>query len=287
MSCSRVDPLLDRCLICLSKNLARYESEIEPLPPNLKDKLIKLLCVQGLLTDANIRRTPALLYRHYNRMIPGQIQFAFKKKRHWIMVLHPSVKKLDLRDCDVSDDALRVISLCKQLNKINLNSCKGEERTSVTSEGIEAVAQSCPYLHEITLKKCRNITDGGILSLSLHCPLLQIVNLSGCTQLSDVSLQALGQNCPLLHSVDFSVTAVTDDGVMALAAGRCSQNLKEVHMDRCVHLTDDAVEAILTCCPNIYILLFHGCPQITDRSREALEQLVGPNKIKQVTWTVY
>ncbi|XP_072256353.1 protein AMN1 homolog isoform X4 [Pyxicephalus adspersus] len=258
MNCRRVDPLLDRCLICLSRNLTRYESEIEPLPPNLKDKLIKLLCVQGLLTDSNISR-----------------------------VLHPSVKKLDLRDCDVSDNALRVISLCKQLKKINLNSCKGEERTSVTSEGIEAVAQSCPYLHEVSIKKCRNITDDGILSISLHCPLLQIINLSGCTQISDISLQALGQNCPLLHSVDFSATAVTDDGVLALVGGKCSQNLKEVHMDRCVHLTDDSVEAILTCCPNIYILLFHGCPQITDRSRVALEQLVGPNKIKQVTWTVY
>ncbi|XP_075066407.1 protein AMN1 homolog isoform X1 [Mixophyes fleayi] len=258
MSCSRVDPLLDRCLICLSRNISRYESEIEPLPPNLKDKLIKLLCVQGLLTDSNI----------------GQ-------------VLHPSVKKLDLRDCDVSDNALRLISQCRQLNKINLNSCKGEERTSITSEGITVVAQSCPHLFEVTLKRCCNLTDVGILALALNCPLLQILNLSGCSRITDHSLEALGQNCPLLHSVDFSATMVTDNGVIALAAGRCSKNLKEVHMDRCVHLKDEAVEAILTCCPNIYILLFHGCPQITDRSRVALEQLVGPNKIKQVTWTVY
>ncbi|XP_068134335.1 protein AMN1 homolog isoform X3 [Hyperolius riggenbachi] len=239
MSCCRVDPLLDRCLVCLSRNLSRYESDVESLPPNIKDKLIKLLCVQGLLTDANISQ-----------------------------VLHPCVKKLDLRDCDVSDSALRLIAQCRQLRKISLSSSKGEERTSVTSQGIEAVAESCPYLHEITLKKCPNVTDGGVLSLSLHCPLLQIVNLSGCTQISDVSLQALGQNCPYLHSVDFSATG-------------------EVHMARCVNLTDDSVEAILTCCPNIYILLFHGCPQITERSREALEELVGPNKIKQITWTVY
>ncbi|XP_068134334.1 protein AMN1 homolog isoform X2 [Hyperolius riggenbachi] len=258
MSCCRVDPLLDRCLVCLSRNLSRYESDVESLPPNIKDKLIKLLCVQGLLTDANISQ-----------------------------VLHPCVKKLDLRDCDVSDSALRLIAQCRQLRKISLSSSKGEERTSVTSQGIEAVAESCPYLHEITLKKCPNVTDGGVLSLSLHCPLLQIVNLSGCTQISDVSLQALGQNCPYLHSVDFSATGVTDCGVIALAAGKCSQNLKEVHMARCVNLTDDSVEAILTCCPNIYILLFHGCPQITERSREALEELVGPNKIKQITWTVY
>uniref|UniRef100_A0A8D0HD35 Uncharacterized protein n=2 Tax=Lepidosauria TaxID=8504 RepID=A0A8D0HD35_SPHPU len=34
-------------------------------------------------------------------------------------------------------------------------------------------------------------------------------------------------------------------------------------MERCVNLTDVAVEAVLTCCPMIYILLFHGCPLIT------------------------
>ncbi|KAM3924094.1 protein AMN1 homolog [Leptodactylus fuscus] len=258
MSCHRrVDPLVYRCLVCLSQNLSRYESDIEPLPPNLKDKLITLLCVQGLLTDSNI----------------GQ-------------VLHPSVKKLDLRDCDVSDNALRLISRCRQLKKINLNSSKGEERTSVTSEGITLVAQSCPYLHEITLKKCRNLTDAGVQALSLNCPLLQIVNLSGCPLVSDVSLQALGQNCPYLHSVDLSATQVTDDGVIALVSGKCSKNIKEIHIDRCLHVTDDSVEAILTCCPNIYILLFHGCPQVTERSMIAIEQILGSKKLKQVTWTV-
>ncbi|KAG9467417.1 hypothetical protein GDO78_014987 [Eleutherodactylus coqui] len=197
MSCRRVDPLLDRCLACLAKNLSRYESDLDPLPPPLKDKLIKLLCTQGRLTDANIGR-----------------------------VLHPSVKKLDLRDCDVSDNALKLISCCRQLKKINLNSSKGEERTSVTSEGITAVAQSCPHLHEITLKKCCNLTDAGVLALSLNCPLLQIINLSGCSRVGDASLQALGQNCPLLHSVDLSATKVTDDGVIALVSGECSKNLK-------------------------------------------------------------
>ncbi|KAM4749646.1 protein AMN1 homolog [Rhinophrynus dorsalis] len=246
------------CLACLTKNISRYVSEIEPLPPNIKDKLIKPLSIQGYIRDSNIS------------------QF-----------LHPSVKKLDLRDCDISDAALQLISHCRQLKKINVSSCKGEERTSITSEGVTAVAESCAYLLEVSLKKCCNLNDRGVLALALNCPHLQIINLSGCSGITDASLEALGQRCNLLHSVDFSATKVTDDGVIALVSGRCSQTLKEVHMDRCVHLTDEAVEAVLTCCPHINILLFHGCPLITDRSREVLEQLVGQNKLKQVTWTVY
>nr|XP_006114465.1 protein AMN1 homolog [Pelodiscus sinensis] len=247
----------EKCIQCLTKNISRYVADIKPLPPNIKDKLIKLMSMQGRITDSNISE-----------------------------VLHPAVETLDLRDCDISDNALLQISNCKQLKKINLNSCR-ENRLAITSEGVTALALSCPYLREASFKRCCNVTDNGVLALALNCHLLQIVNLGSCSCITDASLHALGQNCRFLHSVDFSSTQVTDDGVIALVSGMCSKNLKEIHMERCVTLTDVAVEAVLTCCPEIYILLFHGCPLITDRSREALEQLVGPNKIKQVTWTVY
>ncbi|XP_029455875.1 protein AMN1 homolog isoform X2 [Rhinatrema bivittatum] len=201
-------------------------------------------------------------------------------------ILHPAVESLNLRDCDVTDNALQQLSDCKQLKKINLNSRKGD-RISITSKGIKAMALSCPYLFEASLKRCCNLTDEGILALAFNCRLLQIVNLGGCLGITDVSLNALGQNCRFLHSIDFSATKVTDVGVIALVSGMCSQSLKEIHMGHCELLTDESVEAILTCCPQIHILLFHGCPLITDHSRESLELLVGPNKIKQVTWTVY
>ncbi|KAM9390464.1 protein AMN1 homolog [Phaethornis superciliosus] len=249
--------LLDLCVRCLTKNLSRYSADIKSLPPNIKDKLIKLMSLQGQITDSNI----------------GE-------------VLHPAVESLDLRDCRISDNALFQLCNCKQLKKINLNSCK-EERLGITSEGITALALSCPYLHEASFKRCSNITDSGVLALALNCQFLQIVNLGSCSGIMDASLQALGKNCEFLHSVDFSSTQVTDDGVVALVSGTCSKNLKEVHMERCVNLTDVAVEAVLTCCPKIHIFLFHGCPLITDRSRDVLEQLVISNKIKHVTWTVY
>nr|XP_056702562.1 protein AMN1 homolog [Euleptes europaea] len=252
-----VRPLLDLCLYCLTKNISRYIEDIKPLPPNIKDKLIKSLSVRGWITDSNISK-----------------------------VLHPAVEALDLRDCDVSDNTLQQLSNCKQLKKINLNVWK-DKRLTITSEGIAALASSCPYLREASFKRCSNVTDNGVLALALHCRLLQVVSIGGCSSITDTSLHALGKNCQHLHSVDFSSTPVTDDGVIALVSGMCSKNLKEIHMERCVNLTDVSVEAVLTYCPMIYILLFHGCPLITDRSREALEQLVGPNKFKQVSWTVY
>lgn len=34
-------------------------------------------------------------------------------------------------------------------------------------------------------------------------------------------------------------------------------------MEHCVNLTDESIEAVITRCPQIRILLFHGCPLLT------------------------
>ena len=41
---------------------------------------------------------------------------------------------------------------------------------------------------------------------------------------------------------------------------------QELHISYCISLTDEAVEGILSCCPQIQILLFHGCPNLTGNS---------------------
>ncbi|XP_004632237.1 protein AMN1 homolog [Octodon degus] len=252
-----VSRLLDLCLWCLIQNISRYITDIKPLPPNIKDRLIKIMSMLGRITDANINE-----------------------------ILHPEVQTLDLQSCDISDTALLHLCNCRKLKKLNLNCSKGN-RISITSEGIKAVASSCSYLQEASMKRCQNLTDEGVLALAFNCRLLKIIDLGGCLSITDVSLCALGEHCSLLKCVDFSATQVSDSGVVALVSGPCAKKLEEIHMGHCVHLTDDAVEAIVTCCPQIRILLFHECPLITDRSREVLEQLSGPNKLKQVTWTVY
>ncbi|KAM5299207.1 protein AMN1 homolog [Ctenodactylus gundi] len=258
MSCPRrVSRLLDLCLWCFMENISRYITDIKPLPPNIKDRLIKTMSSQGRITDSNISE-----------------------------ILHPEVQVLDLQGCDISDAALLHLRNCRKLKKLNLNSSKGN-RISITSAGIKAVALSCSHLQEASLKRCYKLTDEGVLALALNCRLLKVIDLGGCLSITDASLHALGENCSLLQSVDFSATQVSDSGVVALVSGSCAKKLEEIHMGHCTHVTDKAVEAVLTYCPQIRILLFHECPLITDHSREVLEQLVGQKKLKQVTWTVY
>ncbi|XP_055048097.2 protein AMN1 homolog isoform X2 [Misgurnus anguillicaudatus] len=172
-------------------------------------------------------------------------------------LLHSGTHTLDLQNCSVTDTALKQIH-CRQLRTILLRGC-----THITSE------------------------DSGIQALARHCKHLEVISLRGCTAVSDETLLELGANCRLLHSIYFSGTEVTDKGVIGLATGVCSHSLKEVQMVRCRNLTDLAVTAVVANCVNIRIFNFHGCPLITDKSREALQNLIGPDKIQQVSWTVY
>ncbi|XP_016115601.1 protein AMN1 homolog [Sinocyclocheilus grahami] len=245
-----IDSLMSLCAFTVAQHAEEYE--IRMLPAAVKDRLLRIMMSYGTVTDSNISQ-----------------------------LVHNGTHTLDLQNCKVSDSALKQI-YCLQLRTILLRGC-----ADITSEGLEVLASRCPYLQVVDLTGCTAVTDSGIRALARHCKYLEVISLRGCTALSDRALLELGENCRMLHSIYFSGTEVTDQGVIGLANGVCSHSLKELQMIRCRSLTDVAVTAVLANCANIRIFNFHGCPLITDRSREALQNFIGPNKIQQVSWTVY
>lgn len=106
-----VSQLLELCLRCLIINISRYISDIKYLPPNIKDRLIKIMSMRGRITDSNINE-----------------------------VLHPEVQRLDLRSCNISDVALQHLCKCRKLKALNLKSCR-EHRNSITSEGMFTITE--------------------------------------------------------------------------------------------------------------------------------------------------
>ncbi|XP_072527714.1 protein AMN1 homolog [Salminus brasiliensis] len=247
-----VDSLMNLSAVSVAQYAEQYSDCIKTLPCGAKDKLVRIMTAQGTVTDSNIDQ-----------------------------VLHPGICTLDLQNCPISDSALKKIH-CPQLRTIILTKC-----VRITSEGLEDLASHCPCLKVVDLTGCTAVTDAGVQALARNCKWLEVVSLMECTSVSDVALTELGANCRFLYSIYFGGTEVTDDGVIGLATGVCCQSLKELQMVRCRNLTDKAVAAVLSNCANIRIFNFHGCPLITDKSREALHNLTGPNKIQHVSWTVY
>jgi hypothetical protein len=257
------ETLLNRSVLKVIEFLPSLIEDISTLPVNLKERILYLMQKRGLVVDQNIAQA-----------------------------LYDRVSTLDLSECDVTDMSLNVIgSTCHMLRSIDLNAAKSS-RPSITSQGVVSLAHGCPYLKVVYLRRCINIDDDAIMALAQCCPQLRDLNIGGCPQITDASLHAVGEHSQLLASIDFSHSNVTDDGIFSLVRGTCCDTLKEVHMNSCNHLTDEAVEAIVHFCPNIAILIFHSCRNITDRSRVALGNMLGSgggssSRMTQLTWTVY
>lgn len=290
-----VEALYQKCIRCVASRIFLYENDLCPLPPNIKERLLKILCQRGKLN---------------NKLLSS--------------LVNNRTKSLSLSSCPIDDDGIKSLSSCESLRRLDLNSDPKGYAHQVTTIGIQAVALSCKYLQHVGLRRCLDVDDAAIVTMAQGCPLLRRINICGLVLISDVSLDALGSRSSHLESIDFSNTNVTDSGVLSLANGACRGSLREMLMAKCLNLTDNAVECVISLCPIIDILVFHSCPLISDRSREALGEmmqlracalednvllhsrlvprpglgvqnssaasnqgLTRSPKIKQVTWTIY
>ncbi|KAH3726036.1 protein AMN1 homolog [Dreissena polymorpha] len=260
-SCCTVTKLLDGCIHTVICNWPQHVDNMAKLPANLKEKCTRIMSLRGLLTDDNIGK-----------------------------ILHSKVKVLDLSGCELSDRGLAAIRTCTQLQKLDLNANKrSQPRTTITAEGISQVARCCPHLQTVYLRRCSNVSDQAIETIARCCPQLRLLNVSDCRDLTSRAFEALGEHSKFLRGVNASHTQICDSGVLKMVSGPCGKTLRELDISGCERVTDDAVEAVLQFCPQIDIFLFHGCRNITEQSRQALEDLTmsRSSPMKQVTWTIY
>ncbi|ESO84107.1 hypothetical protein LOTGIDRAFT_184154 [Lottia gigantea] len=239
-------------------DLDKHGNGIKNMSSHIKDECLKLMSRRGLLTDNNIE-----------------------------LIIHNRIRKIEMNLCEnISDEGLFKLGKCPNLVKIDINAPNPEIRCGITSQGIMNLARSCPYLQIVFLRKCSNVTDDGVIALAENCPRLRHLNLRGCTQLTDKSVIAIGEHLSFISSLNISMTQVTDDGIFKLVSGNCNQTIKELDISNCIALTDEAVEAVTQSCSLVSILIFHGCPKMTEQARLALEDKEGP-QMKHVTWTIY
>lgn len=230
----------------------------ESIAPSLKLCLFPLLCKRGLVHDRNISK-----------------------------FVHNQTTELDLADCEISDKGLAHIHVCHNLQVISLNSNKGV-RNSVSSEGLQQLFKSCPYLKSVHLKRCVNIDDSCVTTLAESCRGLTHLNIHGCESVGDGGLVALANNSSYLESLDMSRTSATEDGIVVFANGCSKSKLQELNMSHCSGPTDHAVHQLIENCPRLKMLMLHSCPNVTGESRELISQQTQQTqrKFKQITWTI-
>eukprot|EP00112_Aurelia_sp_Birch-Aquarium-sp1_P020369 Seg523.10 transcript_id=Seg523.10/GoldUCD/mRNA.D3Y31 product="Protein AMN1-like" protein_id=Seg523.10/GoldUCD/D3Y31 len=244
-------------IIALRKVVESIDMHVENIswqPHELKDNILYLLSKRGRITDDNIGK-----------------------------ILHRDVIELDLSESEVTDRGLGDIYLCKELRKLDLNAGKGN-RMQVTAEGIGKIVEHCKLLQIVLLRRCELIEDTAVSLLATSCPNLTQLCLDGCKGVTDEATECLGKYSSKLKYLDISRTQVTDKGLSYLADGCCSDVLFELHVGYCKDVSDNGIDMLLNYCPNLQILMFDGCPLVTDRSRENIG-LLG-RRMKQLSWTV-
>ncbi|CAK9295910.1 unnamed protein product [Gordionus sp. m RMFG-2023] len=253
--------LLSDSLNVILSNIAIFEDMIDLLPSNLKDKASFLMGKRKLITDANIH-----------------------------CILHPGTHEIDLSQCHITDHSIFKLSLCPLLTYINLECLSNNDGLSnyrINSKSLILLAEMCPNLQDVFLTRCDTVTDAVIQSLAQHCSHLHKINIGGCKLISDRSLDHLSLHAYNLCCIDFSYTLVTNKGVHKLVNGKCKNTLREVSMNGCVNLTDEAVEAFIPFTSSLVILCFQDCPLMTFRSTVALARITSQRSLQYVTFTIY
>jgi len=257
--------LLDLCLrtFVADTNLHRPD-DFWALPPHLKDSIREVLLKRKVVEPLELDS-----------------------------LLHLRVRDVDLEDQVLTDGHLNVLAKYKSYRKINLNqNLKKDFRRSDREE----VAKVTPaaLLHLLTAQsQLQTLFLRGLSSLcsdlfSVLPPTLRHLDVSRCTGIEDSVLLAL-RDCNHLESLSFAGTDISDEGLYHLSQSESRHCLKELRIDKCRNITDEGIEGLLDGLESLEILIFHGCPQVTDRSRICLEHylLTHRRNVRQLMWTVY
>jgi len=183
-------------------------------------------------------------------------------------LLHLRVRDVDLEDQVLTDGHLNVLAKYKSYRKINLNqNLKKDFRRSDREE----VAK---------------VTPTALLHLLTAQSQLQTLFLRGLSSLSSDLFSVLP---PTLRHLDVSRCTGIKDSVLLALRSESRHCLKELRIDKCRNITDEGIEGLLDGLESLEILIFHGCPQVTDRSRICLEHylLTHRRNVRQLMWTVY
>lgn len=210
------------------------------------------------------------------------------------VLLRCDVQELQLLDTTVSDASLLLLAhSCPHLVKLFMLGCK-----CITDEGLNRVADTHPYLTEVSLaprhsdaclkqlvKRCPNLTflrlspiisDAGIRSVASALPNLTGLDASACLASSEEQFARLAERCTQLVTLKLPAT-ISD--IVVIRFVECCPSLKVLHIGSSLpfvasrsveYVTDVAIARIAEMCPLLESLELSGCGQITVPSISAL-----------------
>lgn len=179
----------------------------------------------------------------------------------------PGLRELRLSHCrTVTRRSVRILAVrCPRLEVLDLNCIDG-----IRDSLLDVIGQNCPRLRVLNIANARNVTDDGVAFLASGCPRLELLDLSWCCKVTDWAVSKIASAMPRLREIGLSETRVTNIGISDLA--RSCAWLEALHVARCVRISDEGAESIMTyCASRLTTLNIASCHNVTD---ECVEKLI-------------
>ena len=165
----------------------------------------------------------------------------------------------------ISDTGLNAIfRIARQLRVVQLDECW----TCTTEENLFILANNCPKLCVLSVRRCKFVTDDAIRKISECCNDLQELDVTCCFQISDKGIKKLTL-CKNLRSLRVcSCYGVTDHSVKMVT--RYCLRLMELDVGKCPGVTDAGLQPLLEK-PCSQFVRIKSCENI---SNDMIEKLI-------------
>ncbi len=164
---------------------------------------------------------------------------------------------------------MAVAQNCPYMLEIDLHNCR-----QVTNISITSLISRGRYLRELRVGHCNLITDVAFLDLpkSLSFESLRILDLTACFQLRDEAVEKIIETSPRLRNLVLAkCKEISDRSVQAIT--KLGKNLHYIHLGHCAHITDTAVIQLVKLCNRIRYIDLACCHRLTDASVKQLATL--------------
>ncbi|KAK9921415.1 hypothetical protein M0R45_029925 [Rubus argutus] len=167
--------------------------------------------------------------------------------------------------------------ICPRLEVINLNfktprqisyefvqAYEGSMLRDVSGQGLCALANGCPKLSKVLLRRRNKTGDAGLVPLVNKALYLTHLDLGYCSSITDQTLEAVGSASSISILNLQGCSLITDCGLSFLANGSCSKTIKELVLAECDRITDLGVSLLKQMCCLEELNLCDCGPKVTD-----------------------